>query len=268
MNHPFCPGYSQPPYRALVENYPGAETYPTAAFRTEWGPIFHRGRLDGTARILLIGQDPATHEDAVRRILVGEAGQRIQGFLTKLGITQSYVYVNTFLYSVYGQSGGQAHIGDAAITSYRNLWLDAIAGHNPLQTVVSLGHLADLAYHAWPESTTASWRYINVVHPTYPDSASASGSITFAAAMKKLCDSWNLGLDAITAAPGGLTPDTPTPLVHYGDAITPAEHSAIPEADLPPGLPDWMRGAKSWATRTGATAAAKRANLTITAHLA
>ena len=59
MTHPFCPGYNNPPYRALVEAYPGAEAYPTAAFRTEWGPIFHRGRLDGSARILLIGQDPA-----------------------------------------------------------------------------------------------------------------------------------------------------------------------------------------------------------------
>jgi hypothetical protein len=34
----------------------------------EWGPILHRGRLDGTARILVIGQDPAQHETVVRRI--------------------------------------------------------------------------------------------------------------------------------------------------------------------------------------------------------
>jgi uracil-DNA glycosylase len=86
--------------------------------------------------------------------------------------------------------------------------------------------------------------------------------------MKKLCDSWNIGLDTITTSPGALTPDTPTPLVHYGNTIAPADHTAIPEADMPPGLPDWMRGAHSWATCTGANAAAKRANLTITAALA
>ena len=55
--------------------------YPTDSFRVEWGPVFHRGRLDGSARVLIIGQDPATHEAICRRILVGEAGQRIQGFL-------------------------------------------------------------------------------------------------------------------------------------------------------------------------------------------
>src|SRR5664279_5847268 len=103
---PFDPGYVRRPYISLVETYPGDDVYPPDSFRTEWGPIFHRGRLDGSARILLIGQDPATHEDVARRILVGEAGQRIQGFLDKLGITTSYVFVNTFLYSVYGQAGG------------------------------------------------------------------------------------------------------------------------------------------------------------------
>jgi len=265
--HPFCPGYDRPPYRALVEGYPGAEAYPPAAFRTEWGPIFHRGRLDGTARILVIGQDPATHEDVARRILVGEAGQRIQGFLDKLGITTSYVFVNTFLYSVYGQSGGTKHVADPLIATARHAWLDALAADNTFEAVVTLGTLADKAYLAWqklPGTHAATWRYVTVLHPTYPDSASASGSITFADAMKRLCESWNHGLDVLTAAPGGLTPDVPRALVHYGDAITPAEHGVIPEGDLPPGLPSWMRGALSWANRAGTTQDTKRANLTVT----
>ena len=267
MVHPFCPGYARQPYRALVEDYPGEETYPSGDFRTEWGPIFHRGRLDGTARILLIGQDPATHEDVARRILVGEAGQRIQGFLDKLGITTSYVMINTFVYSVYGQGGGSAHAKDKKIGDYRNAWLDALAADNQLQAVVTLGTLADKAYRDWPGSKTVpapSWRYANVLHPTYPDSASASGTITKAAAFKRLCDSWNNALQLLTATPGGLTADVPRPLVPYGVTITPAEHGAIPEGDLPPGLPDWMRGAQSWARRVGTTTADKRANLTVT----
>ncbi len=32
-------------------------------FRVEWGPIFLRGRLDGPARVLVIGRDPAQHEE-------------------------------------------------------------------------------------------------------------------------------------------------------------------------------------------------------------
>jgi hypothetical protein len=31
-------------------------------FRLEWGPIYYRGRLDGSARVLVIGQDPAADE--------------------------------------------------------------------------------------------------------------------------------------------------------------------------------------------------------------
>src|ERR687889_1757315 len=95
----FDPGYGAEPFRTLVESAPGAEAYPPDAFRLEWGPIFHRGRLDGSARVLVIGQDPAAHEAIARRILVGEAGQRAQGLLARLGIDRSYVFVNTFLYS-------------------------------------------------------------------------------------------------------------------------------------------------------------------------
>src|SRR5437660_6756806 len=102
MAHEFCPGYP-PPYDALVASYPGTDVYPSQDFRVEWGPIFHRGRLDGTARVLVLGQDPGAHESIARRILVGEAGQRVQGFLARLGVTKSYVMINTFVYSVFGQ---------------------------------------------------------------------------------------------------------------------------------------------------------------------
>src|SRR5438309_9023005 len=124
MQHPFDPGYFKEPFRTLVRGYPEADVYPSDQFRVEWGPIFHRGRLDGSARVLVIGQDPAQHEAIVRRILVGEAGQRAQGFLAKLGITKSYVMINTFLFSVFGQGGGNAHKADAKIAAYRHKWLD------------------------------------------------------------------------------------------------------------------------------------------------
>ena len=127
---------------ALAADPPGPDVYPLDAFRVEWGPVFHRGRLDGTAHVLVVGQDPATHEAVCRRILVGEAGQRIQGFLAKLGVTTSYLMVNTFLYSVYGQGGGDRHVDDPGIVAYRNRWFDAAATRNPLDAIVALGHLA------------------------------------------------------------------------------------------------------------------------------
>ncbi|HEX2495306.1 MAG TPA: hypothetical protein VHK46_00585 [Gaiellaceae bacterium] len=93
----FDVGYAEEPFRSLCEDVPGSSVYPPEDFRLEWGPIFHRGRLDGSARVLVLGQDPAQHETIARRILIGEAGHRIQGFLAKLGIERSYVMVNTFV---------------------------------------------------------------------------------------------------------------------------------------------------------------------------
>jgi hypothetical protein len=105
---------------------PDSTVFPTKDFRTEWGAVFHRGRLDGSARLLVIGQDPAQHEIIVRRTLVGGAGHRVQGFVAKLGLTCSYVMVNTYVYSVFGQGGGNKHKNNAAITAYRNRWFDAL----------------------------------------------------------------------------------------------------------------------------------------------
>ena len=146
MSHLSCPGYVEEPFATLVAEYPGEDVYPSADFRVEWGPIFHRGRLDGSARVLVLGQDPATHESISRRILVGEAGQRVQGLLAKVGITDSYVMVNTFLYSVFGQQGGEEHAQDAAIAAYRNRWLDALLVDTEVTAVLALGRLARSAY--------------------------------------------------------------------------------------------------------------------------
>ena len=67
MSIPFDPGYGQEPFRTLVQDVPDTSVFPTKDFRTEWEPVFHRGRLDGTARLLVIGQDPAQHEVIARR---------------------------------------------------------------------------------------------------------------------------------------------------------------------------------------------------------
>ena len=95
MTRQFCPGYAAEPFATLCHDYPDATVYPLADFSVEWGPIFHRGRLDGGARVLVLGQDPAAHEAITRRILVGEAGQRTQGFLARLGIETSYAPVGS-----------------------------------------------------------------------------------------------------------------------------------------------------------------------------
>ena len=260
----FDPGYGRRPYRSLVDRFPGDEVYPPADFRTEWGPVFHRGRLDGSARVLVVGQDPATHEAICRRILVGEAGQRVQGLLGKLGITRSYVMVNALLYSVYGQSGGNRNVSKPEIVAYRHRWLDALARDNDLQAIISLGRLGETAVRTWletPAGAACPAAFAAVVHPTYPESASASGTTTKAEAMAKLCASWNAALDQLAAV---VTPDQPVELVRYGTTLTPADLAVVPNFDLPPGLPAWMRSLDAWAARTGPDAGKKRATITVT----
>jgi uracil-DNA glycosylase len=60
-------------------------------FWFDWGPIFYRGRLDGSARVLCVASDPGPTQRIAGRRLVGDAGQRVQGFLAKLGLTRSYL---------------------------------------------------------------------------------------------------------------------------------------------------------------------------------
>jgi uracil-DNA glycosylase len=263
--HEFDPGYGSQPFQDLVRDYPGETVYPTKDFRTEWGPIFHRGRLDGTARVLVLGQDPAQHETIARRILGGEAGQRIQGFLAKLGIDRSYVMVNTFLYSVYGQGGGYRHRDDRAIAAYRNRWIDAIVSNNSIDAVVALGQLADGAWHSYLKTTTGSTfggAYVHITHPTEPESSSKRDRSKYQAAIAAMLQNWNDALQLLK--PAIKQPDRAVDLQLYGTEFSSGDDVEIPELDMPAGTPEWMRSLKSWAIRTGKDSAAKRATITVT----
>jgi hypothetical protein len=256
MSEEFEAGYPAD-LHPLLSDFPGPDVYPPADFRVEWGPVFHRGRLDGSARVLVIGQDPAAHEAVVRRILVGEAGQRVQGFLHKLGVDTSYVMVNTFLYSVFGQGGGERHADDPAIAAYRNRWLDTLIVGRSVEVVLALGLLAERAFGQWratPSGAAAPVTFRAITHPTFPESSSSSGQTTKAEAMRQMLARWNEALEALE---GVATPDTPRPLVRYGERLTPADLAPIPALDLPPGVPPWMRALDAWARRaaTGRAAA-------------
>lgn len=247
MDHEFEIGYPRR-FAPLLRSFPGPETYPPADFRVEWGPIFHRGRLDGSARVLVLGQDPAAHESITRRILVGEAGQRVQGLLAKLGIDRSYVMINTYLYSVYGQGGGERHKLNEAIAAYRHRWIDKLAGDG-LEAVIAFGGLAHAAYQQWrltPTGATSAAAFAALTHPTYAESASAAGQKTKAAATKALLANWSAALPALRSA---VTPDTEAPLIPYGDKFVADDLRPIPERDLPPGVPEWMRSVDAWAFR-------------------
>jgi uracil-DNA glycosylase len=264
MAHPFDPGYFQEPFRTLAESFPEGDVYPPDQFRVEWGPIFHRGRLDGSARVLVIGQDPAQHETIVRRTLVGEAGRRLQGFLAKLGITRSYVLVNTFLYSVYGNVKARTR-KDPRLVAYRNRWLDALLVGTQVEAVVTLGTAAAEAWGLWkstPAGLASPVVQAAVTHPTQPESSSKGDKATLAAATAKLLRNWNAGLQLLT--PAIAHPDEPRPLVPYGTIWAEGDRRSVLEMDFPAGFPLWMREQDGWAKRTGKDAFAKRRNITIT----
>jgi hypothetical protein len=264
MTQPFDPGYCNEPFQTLCADYPGADVYPPTRFRVEWGPIFHRGRLDGSARVVVIGQDPAQHETIVRRILVGEAGRRLQGFLAKLGITRSYVLINTFLYSVYGSVTVAARKHPALI-AYRHRWLDALFAGQQIEPVVTLGTLAAEAWQLWKATSQGQATTVavaSITHPTQPESSSKGDKTKLAAAITAMLQNWNAGLQHLT--PALQHPDQVTTLVLYGETFQDGDRVPIPAEDLPAGLPAWMHEQDGWARREGTDAQKKRANITIT----
>ena len=88
-------------------------------FWYDWGPVFYRGRLDRSAKVLGIASDPGPVERVAGRTLVGDAGQRVQGFLTKLGLTSSYALVSAFPLAVHPSKGAKPSRCCLTPTSWR-----------------------------------------------------------------------------------------------------------------------------------------------------
>jgi hypothetical protein len=188
----------------------------------------------------------------------------VQGFLRRLGIDRSYVMVNAFLYSVYGQGGGERHDGDANIARDRNAWFDALLVGTRVRAVVALGRLADHAFAAWratPSGKEAELVYRRLTHPTYPESAAASGQVEYADAMRSMLGVWNEGLEVLR--PAVEDPDVEPDPAPYGEALVDADLAGIPDRDLPAGIPAWMRSLDAWAGRVGDDEEEKRATLSV-----
>jgi hypothetical protein len=194
-------------------------------FRLDFGPVYYRGRLDGTARVLIVGQDPAANELVGHRAFVGTSGQRIQGFLLRLGIERDYLMINTYLYSVFGQFGGvlEQLSQDPEILGFRNAFLDRIADRNPLEAVITVGRAAKDAVERWPGAAGHT-----IQHITHP---SAKNHVALLA-------NWNQGLAALRPI---VDPEVGVPAdnANYGNDFTPEDHELIPRRDLPFGVPEW-----------------------------
>lgn len=234
MSPSFDPGPS-PAWEQRFQAAPLDEyvNHPSARFRTAFGPVYYRGRLDGSARVLVVGQDPSTDEILAQRILVGEAGQRIQRLMHKLGLTHSYVMLNTFLFGVYGQFDSElrAISREPAILAYRNQLFDQVQATNQLAAVIAIGSAARDAVDRWPGHQGLP--IVALLHPTARAGVTAS---------------WNARLPGLIAqvAPDPGQVANPTP---YGAGFTPADLAPIPATDLPFGLPHWHGSGGTRSTR-------------------
>lgn len=73
-------------------------------FRWEMGPMWYRGRLgENQVKVLVVGQEGAQDENISNRAFTGSTGTKTQYFLNHIGIFRSYIFLNTFVYTINGQ---------------------------------------------------------------------------------------------------------------------------------------------------------------------
>ena len=200
-------------------------THPSGRFRTEFGPVYYRGRLNGSVKLLIVGQDPSTDEILAQRNLVGSAGQRAQKLLNKIGITKSYVMLNTFLYGIKGQMDAvmNAVALEPPILNYRNSLFGTVDAASTLQAIISFGNGGDLAIANWA-ARPAGVPWFQLTHPSAPDNI--------------VLPNWNGQLNALHAA---VAPDSAALVdtTPYGATFGVNDVAPIPREDLSFGIPDW-----------------------------
>jgi uracil-DNA glycosylase len=127
-------------------------------FRWHFGPMFYRGRLgDNQVRVLVIGQEGAQDESLSHRAFTGGTGARMQHFLNCMGITRSYLFLNTFVYPIFGQYGASklrwlAQNADSPIARQRHELFNYVLERNDVHLIIAVGRAAKESVVAWVES--------------------------------------------------------------------------------------------------------------------
>lgn len=124
------------------------------AFRWHFGPMFYRGRLgDRQVKVLIVGQEGAQDESLAHRAFVGGTGARMQHLLNHLGITRSYLFLNTFVYPIFGQYVGAlktlAQHADSPIRRHRHEIFDYLVARNDVHLAIAVGTAAKKSLAGW-----------------------------------------------------------------------------------------------------------------------
>jgi uracil-DNA glycosylase len=138
-----------PSYRGLGKAVLGGEQ-----FRWHFGPMFYRGRLtDGDVKVLVIGQEGAQDESLAHRSFIGGTGARLQHVLNHLGINRSYLFMNSFVYPIFGQYSarfrGLAQDPHSPIVQHRHRLYDEVLAHNDVRLVIAVGTAAKESVVTW-----------------------------------------------------------------------------------------------------------------------
>lgn len=220
-----------------------AATGDPSIFWHHFGNLFYRGRLDGTARILCIASDPGPAEclPFARRALIGDSGQKTQGFLAKLGLTRSYVLVNAFAVAMHpgAKTKGLAVMqNNQAIKTARHALYDAVLAGGAVQAIVAFGEVAQRAFDIWAQANPAAKTLplFKLAHPAAVDRDGSGNDAAlkgWAAAVKKL-------RTIVSPDPDG---DAIGP--NFGKYFTEVDYVRIPRWDFPKVTPAYV-GDDSW----------------------
>ena len=251
-----------PNYRGFGRAVTGKEE-----FRWHFGPMFYRGRLgDDRVKVLIVGQEGAQDESLSHRSFTGGTGGRMQNLLNHLGITESYLFMNTFVYPIFGQYDGDnrliAQHPDSPVRQHREELFDYVVARNDLRLVVAVGLAAKESIASWVQShggtadpaalhdadgsvITPGLRLVGVLHP---GGAGEGGAVTrikasFVAAIEQI-ETWS------SAEPNWLPADPDgvrQPAVAYTYSSDP-----IPFRDFPYG--------STWRLGRGATSSNRKDN--------
>jgi len=225
----FDPG----PPDAVADHFAGVPSYAAhrRKFWYDWGPVFYRGRLDRSAKVLCIASDPGPTERIVGRTLVGDAGQRVQGFLTKLGLTHSYALLNAYAYALLPSQamGAIPILAEPAQQTWRNALFAMVVGPQ-LEAIVTFGLQAKLAIEQWTDAPPVMTK--KIAHPSSRDAS-------------RLINEWSAAITdlrtVVTPDPGG---DNTGP--NYGTKLPKATTHRSRAGIYPSAFPT------GWATTRGA----------------
>jgi hypothetical protein len=249
-----------PNYRGLAVAVSGKDNH-----RWHFGPMFYRGRLgDGQVKVLVVGQEGAQDESLAHRSFAGGTGARMQYFLKHLGITESYLFLNTFVYPIKGQYVGAfpvlAQDEDSPIREHREELFDYAADRNDLRLAIAVGKAAKESLASWVRShggqadpdrlhlaesdrIAPRLRMVGVVHPGGASKGGALSAIvaSFKAASGQV-DKWAMANPAWLVPDSGAAREAPSAYKYRS--------APIPFQDLPFGT--------AWRIGSGTTSSNRR----------